>query len=581
MAAIHTESAAIFGAKNVNVSEEKVVFVEYKPVNPISPNTVVEFLIPGHGDKYVSLKDSRIECLVEFEIHDKRPSKKPYVPLKPQIPIGYRGDKREILDLSRPARPPVPETGGGGNDKDATTRRRRSAPRRKRFRRDVANNVDPDMIPTEADVIRAPVVNLNQITSPEERQAASDEYEDRVDEWNDFVTSYMAGTYEYMNHGYPIDDIFHTMWNGVDVFLNQQLVSTTNTMYAYKAYIETILNNTISMKKYQLRNQGYTGPECHEEDPILISSDADPYGESEAMQLRKKYFKPNKVYELRGFLSSDMWNINASILNGVEIGIKLYPNKDSFRMMTFPPGIEATLTLRDITLKVCKKRMSPKIILAHTDVLEKHDASYPFTRTEVRSFNVAKGSRSATIENPYQSNIPARLIIGMVRADAKAGMFSRNPLRFQHFDISSAGFYINDEPVPRRPYKLDPGKGIFTEPLIELYTALGNIGKEDLGISHEEYLNGCFLIPFDVQPTAAGDLHYLARRSGGHCRLELLFKEPLPLNICVITYAIFPAILEIDLPRNVRVVDLEKPRRVAALKGSVNKDQAAITNAPV
>ncbi len=577
MAAIHTESAAIFGAKSVNVSEEKVQFVEYKPVNPITPNTVVEFLIPGHGDKYVSLKDSRVECLIEFQVHDRRSSKKPFTPLKPQIPLGYRGRKREILNLARPERPPTEETGG---DKEAAARRRRAAAiRRKRFKRDVVHEIDESMIPTELDVVRGPQINLNQL-SPEEREAAIEEYEDQVDEWNAFASSYVTGTYEYMNFGYPIDDIFHTMWNGVDVFLNQQLVSTTNTMYAYKAYIETILNNTASMKKYQLRNQGYTGPECHEEEPVLIKSDANPFGESEAMKLRRKYFEPNKVYELRGYLSSDMWNINASVLNGVEIGLKLYPNKDAFRMMTFPPGVEATLTLRDITLKVCKKRMSPKIILAHSEVLEKHDASYPFTRTEVRSFNVAKGSRSATIENPYQSNIPARLIVGMVRADAKAGIFSRNPLRFQHFDISSAGFYINDEPIPRRPYKLDPRGGIFTEPFVELYTALGNIGKEDLGISHEEYLNGCFLLPFDVQPTAAGDLQYMARRSGGHCRLELIFKEPLPHNICVITYAIFPAILEIDFARNVRVVDLEKPHRVAALKGSVNKDQAALTTAP-
>ena len=575
MAAIHTESAAIFGAKNVNVSEEKVQFVEYKPVNPITPNTVVEFLIPGHGETYVSLKDSRVECLIEFKIEDKRSSKKPYTPLKPQIPLGYQGNKREILNLARPAHTPTEET--TGEDKE---RRRRSAePVRKRMKRN-ADDVDPSMIPTEVDVILAPQVNLNEL-SIEEREQAIETYEDQVKEWNAFVSSYITGTYEYINHGYPIDDIFHTMWNGVDVFMNQQLVSTTNTMYAYKAYIETILNNTASMKRFQLRNQGYTGPETHAEESVLFKSDASPYGQSESMKKRKAIFKPNQVYELRGYLSSDMWNVNAAILNGVEIGIKLYPNKDAFRMMTFPPGVEATFTLRDITLKVCKKRMSPKIILAHTDVLEKHDASYPVTRTEVRSFNVAKGSRSVTLENPYQSNIPARLIVGMVRADAKAGTFSRNPLRFQHFNISSAGFYINDEPIPRRPFQLDPANGIFTEPLVELYTALGNIGKEDLGISHEEYLNGCFLLPFDVQPTAAGDLQYMARRSGGHCRLELTFKEPLPNNICIITYAIFPAILEIDLPRNVRVVDLEKPHRVAALKGSVNKDQAAMTTTPV
>jgi hypothetical protein len=310
------------------------------------------------------------------------------------------------------------------------------------------------------------------------------------------------------------------------------------------------------------------------------TSDGNPFGKSNAVRRRKAIFKQNVVMDLMGYLSSDMWNIQAAILNGVEIGIKLYPNKDSFRLMCFPPGCEATLILRNITLRVCKKRMSPKIILAHSNVLENHDASYPFTRTEVRSFNITEGARSATVENPYQSNIPARLLVGMVRADSKAGNFSKDPLKFQHFDVSSAAFYINDEPVPRRPYQLDPAKGRYIEPLNELYTSIGKNDEEDIGLSHEEYLNGTFLLPFDVQPTAASNLQYLARRTGGHCRLEMTFKNPLPCNICLIMYAIFPSILEIDYARNVRVVDLEKPYRIAAQKGSLNKKQAAITTAP-
>jgi len=548
MAAIHTESAAVFGSKNVNVSEEKIIFVDYKPVNPITPHTVVEFVIPGHGGKYISLKDTRLHCEVEFRINSN--GHKLYKPKKPITPLGYAGDAR-IREL----------------------------PTNSRIRKEATDGDLPDIPPHPTPPPE--VVNLNNIDDDDERRKITLQYEERVREWNNYVNSFIGGTYEYETTAFPIDAIFHTMWNGVDVFMNQQLVSTTNTMYAYKAYIETLLNNTASTKKYQLRNIGYTGPEGHFSPSQLMDSDANPYEESEAQERRKQIFKTNITYDLVGYLSSDMWNIQASIVNGVEIGLKLYPNKDAFRMMTFPQGVEATVVLKDITLKVCKKTMAPKIVLAHDQVLKKNlDATYPFTRTEVRSFNVGKGMRSATIENPYQSNIPSRLIVGMVRADAKAGSFSKDPLKFRHFDISSAGFYINDEPVPRRPFRLDPAQGRFIEPLVELYTTLGHTGGEDLGISHEEYVNGAFLLPFDVQPTAAGNLQYLARRTGGHCRLELLFKEPLPCNICVITYAIFPSILEIDHSRNVRVVDLEKPFRVAAMKGSVNKNQSAITTAP-
>ncbi len=604
MAAIHTESAAIFGAKNVNVSEESVHFVDYKPVNPITPNTVIEFNIPGTGDKYISLKDSQFDLKFDISLVESsisRMDRRNMLPRKPRVPVGYGGQHNNIMSLTpqpnkargpagRTAReaggtpgPQPPREGEEQQQQQPDPENNKNKKRkRRRVRRAAAAQ---DMIPKPEDFIFEERINLNDIRDPVERRQAVEQYEQRVEEWNDYVSTFRDDDdeYPYLDHAFPIDAIFHTMWNGVDVFMNQQLVSTTNTMYAYKAYIEALLNNTYSTKKFHLRNVGYTGPENTLEPTILFgNSDANPFAQSDAIALRKERFQVGKTYQLRGYLSSDMWNINAAIVNGVEINIKLYPNKDAFRLMSFPPGIEAVLNLREITMKVCHKKMAPKIIVAHNAVMEsKKDSTYPFTRTEVRSFNVAKGNRAVTIENPYQSNIPARLIIGMVRADAKAGQFSRNPLAFQHFDISEAGFFINNEPVPRRPYQLDPQGGIYSEPLCELYQTLGNMGNgEDLGISHEEYLNGCFLIPFDVQPTAAGDLHYLAKRAGGHCRIELLFKEPLPQNICVITYAIFPSMLEIDYPRNVRVVDLEKPFRVAAAKGSVNTNQAAIAANP-
>ena len=555
MAAIHTESAAIFGSKNVNVSEEKITIVDYKPVNPITPNTVVEFVIPGHGDQYISLKDTRLFCEVEFTLSEH--SGRDFMPVKPVTPEHYTGrvTLQNIPGMRDVAPPPPPNkkardipSGAGPRASDATARHE---------------------VP----------IDLNAIADLDERRRVTEEYEARAHEWNNYVATIISGSYAYRKHTFPIDAIFHTMWNGVDVFMNHQLVSTTNTMYAYKSYIETLLNNTASTKTYQLRNIGFTGPEAQHKVSHMVDSDAAPYAESDAQERRKRRYRKDVTYTLMGYLSSDMWNIQASVLNGVEIGIKLYPNKDSFRLMAFPPGVEATMTLKDVTLKVCKKRMASKVVIGHAEVLKRHDATYPFTRSEVRSFTLNAGRMSGTIENPYQSNIPTRLVVGFVRADAKAGSFSRDPLKFHHYDLATAGFYINDEPVPRRPYELDPASGRFNEPLMELQTAMGKHG-EDLGISYEEYSNGAFLIPFEVQPTAAANLQYLARRTGGHCRLELTFKKPLPHNVCVITYALFPSVLEIDQARNVRVIDLEKPFRVASMKGSVNKNQAAITTAP-
>jgi len=364
------------------------------------------------------------------------------------------------------------------------------------------------------------------------------------------------------------------MWNSIDVQFNDTLVSTSNTMYAYKAYIETVLNNSASTKEYQLPAIGFTGNNSNLINWLEPDIETSPYGVCNEIEKRKELFPLNTQIDLIGYLQSDVWGINAAILNGINIGLKMYPNKDAFRMMTYPQGIEAEVILKDITLKVCKKSMSPGVIFAHNiSLTEVNDATYPFIRTETRSFTVQKGTHSITLENPYQSNIPARMILGMVRADAKNGHYQRNPLKFQHFDIASAGFYLNDEPIPRRPFLLDPEHNRFLEPMMELYSILGKMGEDrDIGLSREQYKDSNFLIPFDVQPTAAGNLQYLAQRQGGHCRVELTWKKPLPCNICIIVYAIFPSVIGIDVARNVKVYDLDKPFKVY---GGDRKDTGA------
>ena len=109
--------------------------------------------------------------------------------------------------------------------------------------------------------------------------------------------------------------------------------------------------------------------------------------------------------------------------------------------------------------------------------------------------------------------------------------------------------------MAKQPYKLNPARGKFIEPFMELYSILGKAGEDvDIDISTDNYVEGMFLLPFDVTPTSAANMEYLGRKTGGNCRIELQFHKPLPNNIMIITYAIFPMELQIDMARNCRVV---------------------------
>ena len=101
---------------------------------------------------------------------------------------------------------------------------------------------------------------------------------------------------------------------------------------------------------------------------------------------------------------------------------------------------------------------------------------------------------------------------------------------------------------------------------MEFYSILGKAsGDVDIGISTDNYVEGTFLLPFDVTPTSAANMEYLGRKTGGNCRIELQFHKLLPNNIMIITHATFPMELQIDIARTCRVVPVHSV--LAELKG--------------
>ena len=186
------------------------------------------------------------------------------------------------------------------------------------------------------------------------------------------------------------------------------------------------------------------------------------------MEQRHLHFCDGQKVEMMEFILSDIFGIQASIVSGVEIGITLIPNMDIVHLQTFRDKRFGRMIIEDIYLYVCKRQFTDKVIVAHARVMEETKATYPFKHSE---YNGNKGNTEVTIENPYESKIPTRFILGMVDADSYIGKWKRNLPNFKH-DICRTAFYIDDESICKQPYKLDPAKGKFIEPFMELYIHL-------------------------------------------------------------------------------------------------------------
>lgn len=397
----------------------------------------------------------------------------------------------------------------------------------------------------------------------------------------------------------PINNVLHSLFSMVDVKLNQTLVSTSGTNYMYKAYIENLLNFNEAAKKIQLQMVGFTNEkgnmdECDpDEDPYnygllerfsLFKAVSTKYTLDKdgkvALTERQKAKKdlgelvpnPDEVYndptsvEFMGPLLADICNQDRSILNGVDIDIKLFPNRDDFRLITFPDGKEAIIEIEDIRLNVCKVSVASETILGIEKVLLKMPAMYPLSRTEVRTFNIPQGSYGDTIEDMFQGEVPSRMIVGMVSSEAYSGSYNTNPFRFQHFNIANLGFYVDGEPSPRAPYEFDFKGGQYIQGLQSVYRVLGKwMENTDIGITRESYVQGNTLFGIDADPTGSYNMSYVGKSQSGRTRLFLRFHKPLSEPVTLIAYAVFPEVMQIDQSRIVCL--MEKERAVARMRG--------------
>ena len=587
MAIVHTESAAIFGGLFVNQAEDKIQFVKHRPSQPWDSKQPIPFKIPGNSNQYVSLHDSYlyVQCHVEMTDAYGQPLEEDEVENEESSGTGSRRRRA----TTRHGEEEYPRPNGKRSrrtteeeDEEETLKEEVKAmdehvedeleqkhipPKKKDLPGDTSaikwDEILLDNVYTSDEIKHLEVLAIQRhIAAVRSKKRAVEalntpeydkkmKYAAKVQDIADtasrqYLNALLANRITQSPEGavVPVDNVMHSMWSGVDIFMNGEQVSTTNQKYMYKAYMETVLNNGYATKKYQLKSSGFYGDEGNRDEHFYLSHNS-------GMLKRAILFNSGKRVEMLGFILSDIMGIQASIVNGVEIEIVLTPNLDNLRLQSFGPGKYGRLIIDDICLYVCKRTFSKEVILAHASLMEEKPAIYPFKKTEVRAYNGNEGNTQVIIENPYESKIPTRFILGMIDADAYIGNWEKNPLNFQHYDISRAAFFIDDETIAKPPYLLNPTQGQYLEPLMELYHILGKAGEDqDIGISPEEYINGLFLLPFDVTPTSAANMEYLSKKKEGNCRIELQFRKPLPNNIIILAYAIFPMELRIDGARN-------------------------------
>ena len=348
-------------------------------------------------------------------------------------------------------------------------------------------------------------------------------------------------------HTSVINNLLHSLFSQCSVTLNGVSVTPSKDMYNYRSYLETLLT------------YGHDAANTHLTNAFFYLDTGDLLGGSPETSSNSGYkkrwavSKQSKELEMYGKIHSDIFNIPQLLLPGVQLQITFTKSKSDFYLLGSAVDSKAVFKFLDVTLFVKHVKPSPSLLLAHTNALEKVNARYDVTRVVLKTFTFSSGSKSLSIDNAILGTIPKRLLFTMVKNEDFVGKVNTNPYKFQHFGLNSFVMYVNGVQVPSGGLSLNTSHEKSTTLAYQtLFNGSGiHHSNSGLQITHDLFINGYFMLVFDLTPDGSASDGHVSLPENGNIRIELKFDSALTDAITCLLYLEYDGSVQIDKLRNV------------------------------
>lgn len=380
----------------------------------------------------------------------------------------------------------------------------------------------------------------------------------------------------------PINNFLHSLFSQVTLWLNNTQIENSNGSYAYRAYIENLLNYGKGAKTSHLRSclfekdtPGYMEvfAKPKEEDIFgakkdityewlteainkyesrIIDKVSAPKYNAGFLNRTKKFQK--KTVELYGPLHIDMFNSNKYLLNQVPVRLQLQRSKDSFSLMGAPGTDSYIVHIDKAFLHVRKVKLSPNIMNMHIKSLQSMNAYYPIRRVIVKTISISEKKMYETLDKIHIGRMPRRVVVGFVKHSAVSGNFTQNPFNFEHFNLERIQLNVAGHSIPyRHAIDLDFNEDDYILGYSSIYKGLNKgIYLTGNDISYDEFKQGYALFAFNLTPDHCDGEHMSIPKTG-ELQIDVKFKQELATNISAIVYLEFDSVVQINNLRQVFV----------------------------
>ena len=392
----------------------------------------------------------------------------------------------------------------------------------------------------------------------------------------------------------PVNNFLHSLFKQVDVYLNGKQVTPAMGTYAYRAYIETLLNYDASAKESQFSSALYykdTATQMDEAGSLPSSKEIIyvkdhpnsgvtkdkfslpvPGTGNQGFAKRSKFIQNSKQFVLSGPIFADIFMTDRLLLNMMDLRVVLNRSSNGFCLMDLSnssekdkPHVKPKVQLSHVELKIRKVKLDQAVSDGIERMLKQTPALYPIRRVECKILTVPQGLPSTRQDNIFSGLIPKTFVVGFVTAKAAGGVYYKNPYNFAHFGVTSLSLTANGEEIPFKQltlkYPKKPNGEIdttageddaldFDEAYNTLFSGTGKIySNAGLDIDRDDYPGGYALYAFDLTPDMCKSSQYFNTVQRRSLSLALTFesqKDPLAL-VC---YGDFENVIRIDAERN-------------------------------
>lgn len=321
-----------------------------------------------------------------------------------------------------------------------------------------------------------------------------------------------------------------------------------NHMYPFKSYIDTLLSETKeeNMARLFVKDAPKSINACSVWK--ALDTNEDNTKDSETIKKRSKVIQKSREFQMIGSLGVDFCKQSKYLLNNMNISIKFWQSGAPFSLLSASTDVNHKVKITDIRLILCHVKLTNELFLAVNESVKVHPVSYPFKKSIMKSYSIAKGMQSVTLNDIFSGKCPDKIIIAMTTTKQFLGSYQSNPYFFQNFKLNEVGLYVNNVSLPGKPLTLDFNSDAFKSNFAEAFERLKSFTPIDNTLNYEDFHRGTTLIAMDLTNGESGDL--LAPVREGQTRLELRFAEALSEPINILIYGKDNACLTVDHARN-------------------------------